>query len=71
MHESFLEYEPHDTREAFKATTPSPEGVLQRMEEGPMWVAMHNEDVAGTVAIVVRENGVYIRGMAVHPEARR
>jgi len=69
--EAFREYLPQYTPAGFAATTPSPSEVLQRMEEGPVWVAMIEPDIVGTVSAVLRgERALYIRGMAVLPEAR-
>ena len=44
--------------------------VLARMQEGPVWVALREGAVLGTVAAVVKGESVYIRGMAVLPSAR-
>ena len=69
--EAFREYLPQYTPAGFAATTPSPSEVLQRMEEGPVWVAMIEPDIVGTVSAVLRgERALYIRGMAVLPQAR-
>jgi GNAT superfamily N-acetyltransferase len=68
---SFVEYEPLYTPPGFAATTPDAEQVLARMREGPVWVALRHIEVVGTVAAVVEDNSLYIRGMAVRPEARR
>jgi ribosomal protein S18 acetylase RimI-like enzyme len=69
--EAFNEYLPQYTPAGFAATTPSPSEVLQRMEEGPVWLAMIESDIVGTVSAVLRgEQELYIRGMAVLPEAR-
>ena len=69
--DSFREYSPQYTPGGFAATTPSPSEVLRRIEEGPLWLATVQSDVVGTVSAVLRDNGVlYIRGMAVLPQAR-
>ena len=69
--QSFVEFEPLYTREAFAATTPNAAQVLARMREGPVWLAFRNTDVLGTVAAVLNGESAYIRGMAVLPAARR
>ena len=71
LHASFVEYEPLYTPPGFAATTPDAEQVLARMREGPVWIALRHIEVVGTVAAVVEDNSLYIRGMAVRPEARR
>jgi N-acetylglutamate synthase-like GNAT family acetyltransferase len=69
LHESFQEYERLYTRDAFVATTPGPEQVLERMNEGPVWVALAEGRVVATASIVAKADGIYIRGMAVLPDA--
>ena len=69
--EAFRLYLPQYTPAGFAATTPSPAEVLRRMEEGPVWLAMIGSDVVGTVSAMLRnETELYIRGMAVLPQAR-
>lgn len=70
LHTAFLEYEHYYTHEAFAATTPSEEGIRQRMSEGPIWVALHNERIVGTVSAVAQGQWCYVRGMAALPTAR-
>ncbi len=40
------------------------------MSEGPVWVAIHEEETVGTVSVVAEAESLYIRGMAVLPSAR-
>jgi putative acetyltransferase len=69
--EAFREYLPQYTPKGFAATTPSPSEVLRRMEEGPVWLAMIESAIVGTVSAVLRgDHALYIRGMAVLPETR-
>ena len=70
MHESFVEYRSLYTEEAFLATTPTSEQIAIRMTEGPVWVAVHDTSIVGTVSVVPRGDDLYIRGMAVLPKAR-
>jgi GNAT superfamily N-acetyltransferase len=70
LYESFLEYRPLYTDGGFAATTPNPQQVLQRMREGPVWVALRVDVILGTVAAVIKDESVYIRGMAVLPSTR-
>jgi GNAT superfamily N-acetyltransferase len=70
MHTSFVEYEFVYTTEAFAATTPTPVQVQHRMSEGPMWVALQDDTVVGTVSVVPKSAALYIRGMAILPAAR-
>jgi diamine N-acetyltransferase len=70
LYESFVEYEALYTPEGFGVTVSTPEQVQARMKEGPVWVALENEAVVGTVSAVLKDQGLYIRGMAVDPSAR-
>jgi GNAT superfamily N-acetyltransferase len=70
LRNSFKEYEPFYTPEAFSATTPESDKMLERMKEGPVWVALQNEVIVGTISAVFKSEGLYIRGMAVLPRAR-
>src|SRR5258708_32770281 len=40
------------------------------MGEGPVWVAIDEEEIVGTVSVVAEAESPYIRGMAVLPSAR-
>src|SRR5262245_54924110 len=68
--QSFREFEPLYTGDAFRATTASSEQLATRMAEGPVWVALANDAVVGTVSAVARGDALYVRGMAVLPSAR-
>lgn len=70
LHESFAEYRDSYTAEAFAATTPAGDVVLNRMKEGPVWVALLGDTVVGTASAVERGEDLYIRGMAVLPAGR-
>jgi putative acetyltransferase len=70
LHESFVEFRALYTDGGFAATTPGTEQVLMRMREGPVWVALRKGVVLGTAAAVVKGESIYIRGMAVLPNAR-
>jgi GNAT superfamily N-acetyltransferase len=67
---SFVEFKPLYTIGGFSATTPGPEQVRVRMSEGPVWLALRDGVLVGTVSAVARGASVYIRGMAVMPVAR-
>lgn len=71
LHDSFLEFESLYTPQGFAATTPDARQVFLRMQEGPLWVAISAEDMLGTVAAVVKDESLYMRGMAVVPVARK
>lgn len=68
--QSFEEYKPLYTNEGFAATTPNAEAVLDRLREGPVWIALANSSIVGTVSVVLKGESLYVRGMAVSPAAR-
>jgi ribosomal protein S18 acetylase RimI-like enzyme len=67
---AFEEFRPAYTPAGYAATTPDALTVRARFDEGPAWVALDARTVIGTVAAVQREAELYVRSMAVVPEAR-
>lgn len=70
LRQAFREYKPFYTEAAFAATSPTASEIEKRWGEGPVWVAVQNDRVVGTVAAVPKSSGLYIRSMAVLPAAR-
>jgi GNAT superfamily N-acetyltransferase len=70
LYEAFASLRPSYTPEGFAATTPRSEQIAKRMREGPVWVALQDDAVLGTVSAVPRGEALYVRGMAVLPAAR-
>jgi ribosomal protein S18 acetylase RimI-like enzyme len=70
LRQAFAEYEPLYTEQGYAATTPGAAEIAARMRQGPVWVAIHKEQIAGAGSVVPRPEGIYIRGMAVIPSAR-
>jgi ribosomal protein S18 acetylase RimI-like enzyme len=70
LRKSFVEYETVYTSEGFVATVGTPDMVKARIDEGPVWVAEENQAIVGTVSAVLKDQGLYIRGMGVDPSAR-
>jgi GNAT superfamily N-acetyltransferase len=70
LHSSFVEYESSYTPAAFAATISTPEQIRERINEGPVWIAMQNGIIVGTVSAAERGEALYIRGMAVERAAR-
>ena len=70
LHQAFIEYESLYTTAAFALTTPTPAEIKQRWNEGPVWSALKNGRLVGTVATVAKGDALYIRSMAVVPSAR-
>ena len=67
--EAFSVYRNFYTDEAFSYVTPRADEVKGRFEEGPTWVAELGGDVVGTVSLTTEPEGLYVRSMAVLPEA--
>ena len=68
--EAFFEFEALYMPEAFDATTLDAARITRRMEEGSVWVAVHDGEIVGTTAAVNRGDALYIRGMGVLPQQR-
>jgi ribosomal protein S18 acetylase RimI-like enzyme len=68
--QAFIEYESLYTAGGFAATTPDVEQIQRRLIEGPVWIALRDGSMIGTVSAVLQGGSVYIRGMAVLPAAR-
>ena len=68
--QSFLEYKSSYTYEAFAATCPARIEVENRMSEGPIWIAIEDETVVGTVSGVPVGNALLVRSLAVLPSER-
>lgn len=66
----FMEYQGVLTPAALVATTPTPDQIAQRLVDGPIWVAVLNQQIVGTVSAIPKTEGVYIRSMAILPAAR-
>ena len=69
--ESFAEYKSLYTEKGFRATTPAGEQIQIRFSEGAMWVALLDGKIVGTVSVIPENEALYIRSMAVLPQARR
>ncbi len=68
--EAFGTYRQHYTPEAFEIVTPSAVEITRRLDDGPLWVATIGDRVVGTVSVTVEEGDLYVRSMAVVPEAQ-
>lgn len=67
---SFSDYESFYTPQAYAATVPTVGEIKRRFGEGAIWIALNNERIVGTVSVVTRKDSLYIRSMAILPEAR-
>jgi GNAT superfamily N-acetyltransferase len=67
---AFAEFKTLYTRTAFSATIPTADQISERFAEGPIWIAELADTIVGTVATVPKGTDLYIRSMAVLPDAR-
>jgi len=67
---AFAEYRSLYTDEGFAATTPNSDQIQRRIIEGPVWIALRDDEAIGTVSVVLRGEELYVRGMAVLPTSR-
>jgi hypothetical protein len=68
--EAFEGFRPLYIDGGFAATTPSASIILARLEEGPSWVDLLDNQILGTVSAVATSDGLYVRSMGVTPSAR-
>jgi N-acetylglutamate synthase-like GNAT family acetyltransferase len=67
---SFEEYKSRYTNAAFQATIPGRTTILERLKEGPIWVAVDGGNVIGTISAFPRGSVLCLRGLAVPPAER-
>jgi putative acetyltransferase len=67
---AFAEFQKLYTPAAFSATTPTSDQIAERFAEGPIWIAELADTIVGTVATAPQGTELYVRSMAVRPEAR-
>jgi len=58
------------TPEAFQVVTPTTDSIAERFDDGPQWVAEIDDEIVGTVSVTTEPEGLYIRSMAVRPDAQ-
>jgi N-acetylglutamate synthase-like GNAT family acetyltransferase len=70
LSDSFAEYKTSFSNAAFQASTPDRDEILNRLREGPAWVAISGGNVVGTISAVPRGSVMLLRDLAVPPAAR-
>lgn len=70
LSDAFSEFDDKYTAEALRYVCPTADEVRRRFDEGPIWVASINDEIAGTVSVVPEPDWLYIRSMAVVPAAQ-
>src|SRR5687768_2411231 len=71
IHAAFAPFESEYTPGAFEYTTPKADVIRPRFEEGPIWLALQNDETVGTVSGLPDGERFYIRSMAIKPSAQR
>lgn len=64
---AFGEFKTLYNDKSFRATTPTPNVLRKRFNEGPVWVADYNNKIIGTITGKIVGKGLYLRSMAVNP----
>ncbi len=70
LREAFAEYESHFTRAAYEASTPTEQEILDRLNEGPIWIAVQDGEAIGTISAFPRGSVLCLRDLAVVPAKR-
>lgn len=71
LHEGFAPFQSQYTKGAFEYTTPGVDVIVERFAEGPIWVAVEDEVMIGTVSGLPEPDRFYVRSMAVKPGLQR
>lgn len=64
---AFAPFEAAYPRAAYEDTVPGPEALRRRLAEMTVYVALHGDEVVGTIAWRRTGDGAHVRGMAVLP----
>ena len=70
LERAFIEYRSSYTDGGFAATVLTKDNVETRLNEGPMWVALCEQAIVGTVAAVAKGESLHVRSMGIVPTAR-
>lgn len=70
LRKAFSEFASDYTPEAFAVVTPPADEIAGRFDEGPIWVAVKDDQIVATVSAVPEPEWLYIRSMAVLPIAQ-
>jgi GNAT superfamily N-acetyltransferase len=70
LYDVFKEFKPLYTSGGFTATTPTSDIIRSRFDESPIWVAVQDTEIVGTVTALPKGDELYVRSMGVVPSAR-
>jgi len=70
LYKAFIEYKSLYTEKGFEATTPDREVIEERINKKAVWLVMNNNFIAGTVSLFPQRDQLYVRSLAVNPNAR-
>ncbi len=68
LSQSFVEFKEQYTTGAYDITVVSSQEIIERMEEGAVWVAELDKKIVGTVGGFLQNKEFYIVGMVVLPQ---
>ena len=71
IYEAFAPFEFDYTPGAFGYTTPKVDEIEKRFDEGPIWLALLEDEIVGTVSGLPEGVRFYIRSMAIKPSVQR
>jgi GNAT superfamily N-acetyltransferase len=71
LYQSFAEYKSLYTEEAFAATTLSVHEIETRINENAVWIVLYDGAIAGTISLIPNGDGIFIKSVAVAPNARK
>ena len=70
LYKSFVEYKSLYTEKGFDATTPGIEEIENRINKKSVWLVMDGNTIAGTVSVFSQKDQLWVRSLAVNPDAR-
>jgi ribosomal protein S18 acetylase RimI-like enzyme len=70
LYKAFVEYRSLYTERGFEATTPEREQIEDRINKKAVWLVVNGDTIAGTVSVFPQKDQLYVRSLAVNPDAR-
>ena len=71
IYAAFEPFKSEYTDGAFEYTTPTADMIHPRFDEGPIWLAVRDDEIVGTVSGLPDGERFYIRSMAIKPAVQR
>ena len=70
LYKAFVEYKSSYTEKGFEATTPELDEIERRVTKKAVWVVTDSNTIVGTVSVFPQNDQLYVRSLAVSPDAR-